>query len=148
MRVSPAAPAALGRDEGLVCRYIRDQPAGLVVIQQGASGNADHAVSPGFAEAAVGPAVLSGLGGVFALIAKVGKGVQAIVGHKHDMAAVPTVPAVWSTRRDVFFPAEAHRAVAAASGFDGNRRFIDKHGSTSLLIHSPAGLFDREGRRR
>ena len=49
---------------------------------------------------------------------------------KHDIAAVAAIATVRSATRDEFFASKTACAVSAASGFDMDTDFIDKHRRT------------------
>ena len=107
--------------------HIRQQAAGLGVLDQGAAGHGDHQVRGAFAKAAVAPAVLSPLGGVLALVAEIRQGGEVVVHLEHNAAAPAAVAPIGTAGGHVLFPVEGDGAVAPIPGFDFDFRGIDEH---------------------
>ncbi|MNN97688.1 hypothetical protein D3C81_2169040 [compost metagenome] len=59
-------------------------------------------------------------------VAVVDQGVQVFVGDHVHRTAVATITAVGATVLDEFFATEAHATVAAVTGLDPNRYFVNK----------------------
>ena len=132
MPVAPAAFAAFCGDKRLVRGHIRHHNTAFTLADNRAARHTNHKVLPFFAVAARTAAVLPVFGFVFAFIAEIRKGRKIVVHLKHDVAAAPTVAAVRSAGRDIFFTVERNRAVAAVARFNLNFCNIYKH-SLSLL---------------
>src|SRR5690606_9002930 len=71
-------------------------------------------------------AVLAALGLELALVAEVDQGVEVLVGQQPDVAALAAVAAVRPAQRDELLAPEAHAAVAAVAGSDGDFSFVDQ----------------------
>ena len=132
--VTPAAPAALAKDKGLLVRHILDNFVGLRVPDQGSPRHPDGQALAVLAALAAALSVHAVSGHIFALIAEVHQGGHIVV-HLHDDAPpVAAVSAVGSSRRNVFFSVKGHRPVAAVSGPNGDACLVNKsvsHSSTS-----------------
>jgi hypothetical protein len=61
-----------------------------------------------------------------ALISKVEERRQPLRSREDDIAAVAAVAAVWPASRNEHLASEAAASIAAATGFHGNRHFVDK----------------------
>jgi hypothetical protein len=63
------------------------------------------------------------------LVPKIQERRQSLGCREDDVAAIAAVPAVGTAARHKHLAAEATTPVAAATGFHGNKDFVDKHGS-------------------
>jgi hypothetical protein len=63
------------------------------------------------------------------LVPKVEERRQSLRGRENDVTAIAAVSAVGPAARHKHLAAEATTPVAAATGFHGNKDFVDKHGS-------------------
>ena len=126
MLVAPAAPATLAQHIGGVVGHILDDLAALGVTHQRTAGHADGQAFAVLAGLAAALPVHAVAGHIFALVAEVHQCGHIVVHLQDDGAAVAAVAAVRAARRDIFFPMERHRAVAAVAGPHGDPRLVDK----------------------
>ena len=123
MLVAPATASALAENKIRIVGHILDDLIGRRIAHDRAARDLNDQIFPALAAAPRALSVLSVWCGVLALIAEVHQRGQIVVDTQDDVA----VAAVRAARRDVFFPVEGHRAVAAAAGLDDNFNFIYKH---------------------
>ena len=143
MLVAPAAPAAPAQHIGLVVGHILDDLATLGIAHQRAPGDLDGQAFAVLAGLAAALAVHAVAGHILALVAEVHQRGHIVVHLQDDGAAAAAVAAVRTARRNIFFPVEGHRAVAAVAGPHGDPRLIDKsicHGATSLYLKTCLSL--------
>ena len=136
--VAPAALAALGDDLGLVAGHVRQQAAGLGVLDKGAAGHGDHQVRGAFAKAPVAPAVLPPLGGVLALVAEIRQSGEVVVHLEHNAAAPAAVAPIGTAGGHVLLPVEGDGAVSPVPGFDFDFRGIDEHSAAPFCFKKKA----------
>ena len=127
MLVAPAAASALAENKIRIVGHILDDLIGRRIAHDRAARDLNDQIFPALAAAPCALSVLSVWCGVLALIAEVHQRGQIVVDTQDDVATLAAVAAVRAARRDVFFPVEGHRAVAAAAGLDENFNFIYKH---------------------
>ena len=132
MGVSPSAAAALGGDIRGVVRHVGEDAPGLSLPDEGASGHCDDQVLSAFSKAAPGPARMTVLSLVFALVSKVRKGRKIIVRGKNNVASLAAVTPVRTAGSDVFLTVKADRAVTSVASLDFDFSNIDKHNSHFL----------------
>jgi hypothetical protein len=100
---------------------------GLIVENDGADWKGYDNILSGPSGAIGGATLATDFCFIVFLIPEVEKRGHARRRFKHDIAAVSAVAAVRPSARDEFFAPKTACAVAAASGFDMDTDFIDKH---------------------
>src|SRR5271168_2399719 len=128
MLVAAAATAAFRGHEALaLAGEVKEQLAGIFVVDEGADGYVEHGIAAGLAVAVGALAVAPGIGAKLAVEAVTQQGVLVDSGDELDAAALPAVAARWASARDELLPAEGHTAAAAVSGFHVDSGFVNKH---------------------
>ena len=125
--VAPAASAALAEDKVLRVRHVLDDLVCLAVAHDRAARNLDDQVFSALALASAALSVHAVGRDIFALVAEIHQRGQVVVDSQNNRAAVAAVAAVGSACRNIFFPVESNRAVAARARFHIYFRFINKH---------------------
>src|SRR5690606_1331273 len=106
-----------------------DHLVGVDAVHHGAGGHGDDHVLAALAVHLPAPAVLAALGAEQLLVAEVDQGVEVLVGDQPDATAIAAVAAIRPAQRNELLAAEAHPAVAAVAGGDGDLSFVDQlHG--------------------
>lgn len=125
--VAQAVPAALG-DHQLLARgdQVTDHFLSGSVNHGSADRHAQEQVFTLLAGAVGAAAIGAALGFVVTGVAVVDQGVQVFVGDHVHRAAVTAVTAVRATVLDELLATEAHATVAAVTGLDPNRYFVNK----------------------
>ena len=128
MHIAVSAAAALeDHIAAEVSGHIRNDLARICLTDDRALRHFDLNVLAALAGHALLLAVLAVLCGVFAHMAEIREGVEALVHNKDDITALAAVTAVRTACRDIFFPAERDMAVAALAAGNNNSGFIYKH---------------------
>src|SRR5690606_36965453 len=130
VHVAQPALAATGHQQALaVGGQVADHLVGVDAVHHGAGGHGDDHVLAALAVHLPAPAVLAALGAEQLLVAEVDQGVEVLVGDQPDAAAIAAVAAIRPAQRNELLAAEAHAAVAAVAGGDGDLSFVDQlHG--------------------
>src|SRR5690606_26731206 len=131
VHVAQAALAAARDQQALaVAGEVADHLVGVDVDHHRAYRDGDDLVLAALAVHLAAHAVLAALGLELALVAEVDQGVEVLVGQQPDVAALAAVAAVRPAQRDELLAPEAHAAVAAVAGSDGDFSFVDQlHGA-------------------
>ena len=134
VHVAQPALAAAGHQQALaVLGHVADDLVGVDVDDHGTHRHDDGHVVAALAVFLLAHAALALLGLEAALVAEVDQGVEVLVGLQPDAAAIAAVAAVRAALGDELLAPEAHAAVAALSGNDGDFGFIYKfHGRCSV----------------
>src|SRR5688572_7203329 len=125
-----AAPALAGaRDDDALVRLVEvgQQHVLVGVVDQRARRDGNDQVLTALAEFLLAHAGLAARGAPVVLAGEVEQRVLVDVGHEHDRPAVATVTPVGPALGHVLLAPERHAAVAAVTGLDVNRGFIDEH---------------------
>ena len=109
------APAAAAQDHiaAQVAGHIGDDLAAVGLADHSSLGDLDLDVLALFARHPLLFSVLAVLGRIFADMAEVGEGIEALVHDKDDVASLAAVPSVGAARGHIFFTAEGDMAVPA-----------------------------------
>ena len=119
--------AALGQDQPLpIHRQVGNQLTGFEICNDGAHGHAQDNVFCGRTITIRALAVLTATGPVQTGIAIVNQGIDIAISNGNDRAAAAAVPAAWAALGNKFLAAKRHNAIAAITGMDFNRGFVDK----------------------
>src|SRR5690606_38513876 len=126
----PALAPARHQQALAVDGQVADHLVGVEVAHHGAGGHGDDHVLAPLAVHLPAHAVLAALGPEHLLVAEIDQGVEVLVGHQPDAAAVATVAAIRPAERDELLAPEPHAAVAATAGDHGDFSFVDEfHGN-------------------
>ena len=125
--VAPAASAALAEDEIIGIGHILDNLIRGQIAHDGASGHLDDQVFAVLSAAALSLPVFAVRRTILTLIAEIHQRGQVIVNVQNNRTAVAAVSAIRPACRNIFFPVEGHRAVAARASFDRDSDFVNKH---------------------
>ena len=127
MRITLATPSAGSDDYSLIGHLqIGDQFVSRGVADNRSHGNFDFPVIAPMAVAVTPHTVLTARRFVLLLIAQIKECCELRIGESDNVAAVPTVAAVWPTARHIFRAAKAHTAASAVAGKNAYLDLIDK----------------------
>ena len=133
MRVALASSAALEQhDAAVVVKYVGEHVARLFVLDDSAARHLDDKVLSAAPGAILARAVRAVFGAEMLGKTEVDERRRVGVRDKDYVSALASVAAVRSALGDVFFGVKRHRAVAAVTRFDKDRRYVQKH-----LFRSP-----------
>ena len=137
-QVAKAACSALCDYDALPrLREVGHHRVGLRIPNKGANRYAQQHVLASCPKLVSASTVLTIARPVESLVAEINQSVEVGVSLHVDMAATPTVTAVWPTERNEFFATKGHAAIAAIAGKDFDLCFVDEFHDFRARKHKP-----------